>query len=57
VQWVRCIESLVDAGCGVFLELGPGRVLGGLIRQIAPDVETASADTPEKVTAFVRDRG
>ena len=35
VRWVDCVRTLVDAGCTDFLELGPGRVLGGLVRQIA----------------------
>ena len=30
------MRSLVDAGCDEFLELGPGRVLAGLVRQIDP---------------------
>jgi malonyl CoA-acyl carrier protein transacylase len=34
------------------LELGPGRVLAGLARQIEPDVETFSADSPERLTQF-----
>ena len=39
-------------GCDTFLELGPGRVLSGLVRQIDPDVETFPADSPEKLATF-----
>jgi [acyl-carrier-protein] S-malonyltransferase len=35
VRWVDCVRTLLDSGCTTFLELGPGRVLGGLVRQIA----------------------
>ena len=35
VRWVDCVQTLVEAGCTDFLELGPGRVLSGLVRQIA----------------------
>ena len=38
VQWVECVHTLVSEGCAAFLELGPGRVLGGLVRQIEPGV-------------------
>jgi [acyl-carrier-protein] S-malonyltransferase len=55
VRWVECVQALVGAGCDTFLELGPGRVLAGLVRQIAPDVETVSADTPEKIAAFAEE--
>ena len=45
VRFADCVRSLVDAGCSSFLELGPGRVLTGLVRQVAGrDVNAASAD-------------
>jgi [acyl-carrier-protein] S-malonyltransferase len=56
VRWVDCVRSLVGAGCSTFLELGPGRVLAGLVRQIEPDVDTFSADSPERLAAFVEER-
>jgi [acyl-carrier-protein] S-malonyltransferase len=52
VRWVDCVQTLVGAGATAFLELGPGRVLSGLVRQIAPDVETATADSPQKLKEF-----
>lgn len=52
VLWVDCVRTLVGAGCRTFLELGPGRVLGGLVRQIDPEVEIAAADSAEKLAAF-----
>jgi [acyl-carrier-protein] S-malonyltransferase len=52
VRWVDCVRSLVDAGCTTFLELGPGRVLTGLVRQIHPDAELATADSREKLEEF-----
>src|SRR5256714_1146318 len=32
VRWVDCAHTLSDAGAGRYLELGPGRVLGGVTR-------------------------
>ena len=40
-------------GRDTFLELGPGRALIGLVRQIDSDVETSSADSPKKLGKFV----
>jgi [acyl-carrier-protein] S-malonyltransferase len=54
VRWVEAVRTLIGSGCDSFLELGPGRVLSGLVRQIAGDVETASADTPDKVRQFAQ---
>ena len=36
VRWVDCMQSLIAAGAEVFIEMGPGKVLGGLLRQIDP---------------------
>jgi len=53
VRWVDCVQTLVDAGCTSFLELGPGRVLSGLVRQIAgADVNAAAADSRQKLAQF-----
>ena len=45
VRWVDCVQTLVGEGCDRALELGPGRVLSGLIRKIDPDLETLNADS------------
>lgn len=34
VQWVRGIETLIGNGVNTFIEVGPGKVLSGLMRQI-----------------------
>jgi [acyl-carrier-protein] S-malonyltransferase len=57
VLWVTCVETLVDNGCDTFLELGSGRVLTGLVRQINPDVETFAADSPKKLGKFLERTG
>ena len=42
VQWQRSVELMVASGVSRFVEFGPGGVLCGLVRRIAPDAETLS---------------
>ena len=34
VRWVDCMHSLIEAGANTFIEMAPGRVLCGLLKQI-----------------------
>src|SRR5580658_5633079 len=34
VKWVDCVQALIAAGATTFIEVGPGKVLSGLLRQI-----------------------
>jgi len=50
VRWVETVERMVaDFGVEVFLEVGPGTVLCGLNRRIAPGTQSASLADPEQV--------
>ena len=46
VRWVDCIEQLKICGATHFLEVGPGRVLTGLNRQIDRNLPTANTEDP-----------
>jgi [acyl-carrier-protein] S-malonyltransferase len=46
VDWVAAVERMAAAGVTAFIEVGPGRVLTGLIKRIAPDVEVIALDDP-----------
>ncbi|HEY7952583.1 MAG TPA: ACP S-malonyltransferase [Solirubrobacteraceae bacterium] len=57
VLWASCVRTLLDAGVTSFLELGSGRVLGGLVRQIEPEADVLSADSPKKLAKFLERAG
>ena len=40
VRWVETIKNMIQKGMDRFIEVGPGRVLSGLVKQIHPEAET-----------------
>ncbi len=42
VKWTQSVQKMVEDGATSFVECGPGKVLQGLIRKIAREVETSS---------------
>jgi [acyl-carrier-protein] S-malonyltransferase len=40
VRWTQSVQNMVKDGGKMFIECGPGKVLQGLVKKIAPDVET-----------------
>jgi len=46
VQWTTTVRHMVADGVTDFVEVGPGRVLSGLIRRISPEAGTHQVDAP-----------
>ena len=44
VRWVECVELMVREGATQFVEVGPGKVLSGLMRQILGKDSARSGD-------------
>ncbi len=49
VRWTDCMERLIALGCDFFVELGPGGVLGSLLKRIRKDADIASVSDPGSV--------
>jgi [acyl-carrier-protein] S-malonyltransferase len=60
VQWTRTIEYLAGAGVTIFLEIGPGQALTGMVKRIAKGVTTLNVSSGadiEKVAGIMREMG
>ncbi|MDB5828779.1 MAG: fabD [Variovorax sp.] len=46
VRWVETVQALKARGVGAIIECGPGRVLAGMAKRIAPELMAASVYDP-----------
>ncbi|GGW29522.1 ACP S-malonyltransferase [Arenibacter certesii] len=44
VKWTQSVQQMVADGATLFTEIGPGKVLQGLVKKIHPDAHTESAN-------------
>lgn len=42
VRWTQSVQNMVADGATIFIECGPGKVLQGLVKKIAPQAEVSS---------------
>jgi [acyl-carrier-protein] S-malonyltransferase len=47
VRWYDCMQRMVTRGCEVFIELGPGNVLAGLLLRAQKDLTVMSVGDAE----------
>jgi len=47
VRWIDCVQALKAAGAELFLEVGPGKVLCGLLKQIDPELKALNVENVE----------
>jgi [acyl-carrier-protein] S-malonyltransferase len=52
VRWVEIISSARELGCQSFLEVGPGRVLAGLVKRIDAGLDVRPAGRAEEIEAL-----
>jgi [acyl-carrier-protein] S-malonyltransferase len=54
VRWIESVEHMIDQlGCNLFLELGPGDVLAGLVRRIRKGTDVLSIGDSSSLKAAI----
>ncbi len=56
INWMACMQTAVEMGCGVILELGPGNALAKMLQDVFPELKVRSVEdfrTLEGVAAWV----
>jgi [acyl-carrier-protein] S-malonyltransferase len=53
VRWTASVQAMLAAGATNFLELGPGNVLGGLVRRVERSADVRSIGKWDEVEAFL----
>lgn len=43
VKWTQTVENMISGGATAFTEVGPGKVLQGLVKKVNKDIEAVSA--------------
>ena len=52
VLWDGSVHKMIDLGVSRFIEIGPGKVLSGLIKRISKDVETLNVEDQSSLVAL-----
>ena len=52
VRWTETVSWLATQGVSHIVEVGPGKVLSGLNKRIAPNADVFSVNAPESVAQF-----
>src|SRR6266849_6708398 len=53
VRWEESVRELIDEGVNTFIEVGPGRVLSGLLRQIERSVGTLNVEDEKSLAVTI----
>jgi [acyl-carrier-protein] S-malonyltransferase len=53
VRWEESVQKISQLGCARALEIGPGKVLKGLIKRIAPALETDNFEAPPDLARMI----
>jgi [acyl-carrier-protein] S-malonyltransferase len=53
VNWRESIEYMINNGVNEFIEIGPGKVLTGLVRRINKDVNVFNINSIDDITNYI----
>ncbi len=55
VRWVACMQAAAELAPGaIFVEIGPGNVLSGLLKRIVPGAKAVTLGTADEVERFLQ---
>jgi len=54
VRWLDSIHEMIDAGVTVFVEVGPGKVLSGLLRQIDRSIRAFNVEDSASLESAIK---
>ena len=49
VRWRESVVNMFNKGVNQFIEIGPGKVLSGLVKRINKEVEVSSINSEEEI--------
>jgi len=55
VRWEESVRELERLGCELVVEVGPGKVLSGLVKRISPQLKAKNFESPRDLEKFVAD--
>jgi [acyl-carrier-protein] S-malonyltransferase len=57
VRWVEVVKKLSSLGCDTFIEVGPGRVISGLIKRTVKEARIFNIEDEPSLNRFLAERG
>jgi [acyl-carrier-protein] S-malonyltransferase len=57
VRWEESVKRIESLGCGLVLEIGPGKVLTGLVKRINPALKTRHLESPRELDETLAELG
>jgi [acyl-carrier-protein] S-malonyltransferase len=53
VRWRESVAYMASLGVTKTVEIGAGKVLSGLVKRIAKDIETTNIETPQDIEKYL----
>ena len=51
MRWCQTLQAMAEQGVDTFVEVGPGKVLTGLVKRTLPEARALSCETPDDLAA------
>jgi len=53
VKWVDCVKFMYNSGVKDFIEIGPGKVLSGLVKRVCEDANVFAVEHPSDIDSLL----